>query len=342
MASNLRRGIRRVLLPLVLLIFVQQMIAARLERRSLASQNPQAAPAGAVVHRADPQSLMRDVNAFAAPELEGRAVGTPGGRRARELLVRRFQEIGLAPAGTQGYLQPFSFEHRSIKGLFLPNRPFRTEFPDAANVLGKIPGNDPGAPWIVLSAHYDHLGIVEGRLYFGADDNASGLAVLLAAAAWFRQHSPRHSLLFAAFDAEEKGLRGAEAFLEAPTIPRERISVNVNLDMVSRNDENEIFAAGTWHEPGLRGVMEEVQKVSAVKILYGHDKPRWRAGGAVDDWTGSSDHGVFHDAGIPFLYFGVEDHPDYHQPTDTPDKIDPRFLARVADMMVETVVRLDQ
>ena len=107
--------------------------------------------------------------------------------------------------------------------------------------------------------------------------------------------------------------------------------------MVSRNDANEIFAAGTYHTPWLKPIVEDVQRRSAVKILFGHDRPIVKAGG-VEDWTSQSDHGVFHDAGIPFLYFGVADHADYHQPTDTADKVNPQFFGDVADTIVEAVV----
>ena len=111
--------------------------------------------------------------------------------------------------------------------------------------------------------------------------------------------------------------------------------------MVSRNDANEIFAAGTYHTPSLKPIVDDVQRRSAVKILFGHDRPMIKAG-SVEDWTNQSDHGVFHQAGVPFLYFGVDDHADYHQPTDTADKVNPQFFGDVADMIVEAVVTLDR
>ena len=115
------------------------------------------------------------------------------------------------------YLEPFIFVHRSIRGLFTPGRKFRTGYPDAANLIGTIPGTDPSAPYLVISAHYDHLGIMNAKMYPGADDNASGIAVLLAAARWVSQHPLIHPMLFAAFDGEEEGLRGSEAFIRNPT-----------------------------------------------------------------------------------------------------------------------------
>ena len=104
--------------------------------------------------------------------------------------------------------------------------------------------------------------------------------------------------------------------------------MNVNLDMVSRNDRNEIFAAGTYHYPQFTPMLEDVRSRARVQVLFGHDRPLYRGGG-VDDWTRLSDHYVFHSAGVPFVYFGVEDHADYHTPTDTADKIDRRFFGDV-------------
>ncbi|MBK5296533.1 MAG: M28 family peptidase, partial [Vicinamibacteria bacterium] len=152
---------------------------------------------------------------------------------------------------------------------------------------------------------------------------------------------PRHPVLFVAFDAEELGLRGAEALVGSSLLPASTVALNVNLDMVSRNDANEIFASGTAYTPSLKPILEDVQRRSAVTILFGHDRPGAHRRGA-DDWTDDSDHGVFHRAGVPFVYFGVVDHADYHRPTDTADKVNPRFFGDVADMIVEAVVTLDR
>jgi Zn-dependent M28 family amino/carboxypeptidase len=192
-----------------------------------------------------------------------------------------------------------------------------------------------------VSAHYDHLGVRDDIIYPGADDNASGVAVLLAIARQLRAQAPRHPVLLVAFDAEELGLRGAEALVGSSLLPVLAVALNVNLDMVSRNDDNEIFAAGAYHTPWLKPILEDVQRRSAVKILFGHDRPMVKAGG-VEDWTRQSDHGVFHQVGVPFVYFGVEDHADYHQPSDTADKIRPLFFGDAADMIVEAVVTLDR
>jgi Zn-dependent M28 family amino/carboxypeptidase len=190
---------------------------------------------------------------------------------------------------------------------------------------------------MVISAHYDHIGARDGAVYHGADDNASGVAVLLALARQCQRGPWQHDALFAAFDAEELGLRGARAFLEAPAVPKDRIVINVNLDMVGRGDDGVLYAAGTSHTPRLRAVLEPVAARAPIKLLFGHD-----TGGTRDDWTAQSDHGVFHAAGIPFVYFGVEDHADYHRPSDTPEKIQPSFLYGAARTILDAVSALDR
>lgn len=314
--------------------------ATALEQGGIAVQRPAPADDASAARYVERDQLMKDLAALASPEFAGRRTATEGGIKARHWVSEQFQAVRLAPGGTDGYLQPFSFTHDSGQRMLLPGRGAPTEYRDAANVIGVVRGSDSAALPIVLSAHYDHLGTHEGAVYAGADDNASGVAVLLAAARYFAANAPRHPIVFAAFDAEELGLRGARTYVASRPVGR-TAALNVNLDMVSRSDRNEIFAAGTYHYPQLRPPLEAVQQRAAVKILFGHDRPM-RAAGRVEDWTRLSDHAAFHDAGIPFVYFGVEDHPDYHQPTDTVEKIDPQFVGSVADMVVHAIRTFDR
>jgi Zn-dependent M28 family amino/carboxypeptidase len=283
--------------------------------------------------------MMDDVRALASPEMEGRKVATEGGRRARAFVAQRFAELGLQ-APRPGYLQPFEFDHTSIRAIWKRHRPVTVRITGAANVLGIVPGRDPQAGVLLLSAHYDHDGLQDGVLYPGADDNASGVAALLEVARWLRAHPLEHDVLCVAFDGEEAGLRGAEALVADWPVPRERVRFALNLDMVGRDDFGRIVAVGTYHTPALRPVIEQAARRSSLPVLVGHDRPRWRAG-SVEDWTDSSDHGPLHDAGVPFLYLGVEDHEDYHQPTDTADRVSPVFLHAGAELVLETLQAVD-
>ena len=277
--------------------------------------------------RIDADRLMATVTLLADPRFEGRAAGSPGGIAARGVIGERFVSIGLDRIGA-GYLMPFTFARKSASAARV----------NGVNVIGLCPGKDPSLPVFVVSAHYDHLGIRDGAIYPGADDNASGVAVLLEVAAYCRKNPFRRSIVLAAFDAEEGGLNGARAFVAEPPIAKDRIALNVNLDMVSRSDKREIYVAGTYHTPELKAPLERVAKTARVKVLFGHDRP----GTGSDDWTNQSDHGAFHAAKIPFVYFGVEDHADYHKPTDTADKIDRGFFVDVAETILEAVLQLDQ
>ncbi|HUQ89361.1 MAG TPA: M28 family peptidase [Vicinamibacterales bacterium] len=281
--------------------------------------------------RIDSERLMSAVKTLADPKWEGRAAGSPGGIAARAWVVDQFKAVGLQPV-SGAYVYPFSYTRMTMSGK---------QAGDGANVLGMCAGSDPKLPYFVVSAHYDHLGVRDGQIYPGADDDASGVAVTLEIAAFCQKTPFRHTILFAAFDGEERGLQGAKAFVGKPPVPRDRIALNVNLDMVSRNDKREIFVAGTYHSPDLRAPLEAVAKRAPVTMLFGHDKPVAMAGG-VEDWTDQSDHGPFHDAKIPFVYFGVEDHADYHKPTDTPDKINRGFFVDVAETILDAVIALDK
>ena len=181
---------------------------------------------------------------------------------------------------------PFSFNRNGVetKGV---------------NIVGTCRGSGAGqrpvdgptvAPVMVVSAHYDHLGVRDGAIYHGADDNASGVAVMLALARQCQRTPWTHDVVFVAFDAEEMGLQGARAFVAAPPMAKERIALNVNLDMVSRSATKEIYVAGTYHRPALKPLLEPVAARAPIKVLFGHDQPKGQAGG-VDDWTTQSDHG---------------------------------------------------
>jgi len=281
--------------------------------------------------RIDSDRLMAAVTTLSDPKFEGRAAGSPGGIAARAWIVERFTAIGLQPING-AYVYPFTYTRMTMSG--------RQEGA-GANLLGMCVGADPRLPYFVVSSHYDHLGIRDGQTYPGADDDASGVAVMLEIASFCKRTPFRHSIVFAAFDAEERGLQGSKVFMIKPPVPLARIGLDVNLDMVSRNDRREIFITGTYHYPDLKPALTEVARRAPITVLFGHDKPVAIAGG-VEDWTDQSDHGPFHDAKIPFIYFGVEDHPDYHQPTDTADKINRGFFVDVAETVLDSVLALDK
>ncbi len=178
----------------------------------------------------------------------------------------------------------------------------------------------------------------EGEVFNGADDNASGVAAALEVARRVAERPLDHGLLVALLDVEEAGLQGARALVADPPVPREAIALNVNLDMVSRTD-GLLWAAGAHHTPALRPILEDVAEQAPLTLRLGHDRPGAPEG---DDWTSASDHGAFHAIGIPFVYFGVEDHPDYHRPTDDFERVDPREFVDAVRTILAAVRALDR
>lgn len=273
----------------------------------------------------DSARLVGDLFRLAHDSMGGRGVGTVENAKARAWLASEFRRIGLAPVNG-------AYTHDFVR----PPRRGATDSLRGANVLGLVRGRAHPERVLVVSAHYDHVGTRNGAVFNGADDNASGTAAVLAMAAWFQAHPPAHSILFALWDAEEVGLQGARAFVAAPPVPLASIVANVNLDMVSRNDAGELYAAGASPYPQLRPVLEGLVPQALVTLKLGHD-----SGGGQDDWTNQSDQGAFHAVRIPFVYFGVEDHPDYHKATDDPERIQPGFYLRAVRTIAGFVARLD-
>ena len=282
---------------------------------SLAGSQPRA--------EADSARLMRLAGALAHDSMQGRGAGTHGGAMARRLLVHELTATGVAPLGGS-FEHPFEYSHSGSTTA-------------AVNVIGVIRGTQWPDRYIVATAHYDHVGVRDGVVYNGADDNASGTAALLELAGWFSRNPPQHSIVIAALDAEEAGLRGARAFIAEKPVPLGAVVADINMDMVGRNADNQLYAVGTRQNPWLKHYVEGAARGATITVRFGHD-------GSVageQDWTWMSDQGPFLQAGIPFLYFGVEDHPDYHRPTDDVERLQPRFFAGAAALVIETVRRLD-
>jgi Zn-dependent M28 family amino/carboxypeptidase len=249
--------------------------------------------------KGDADRLLEDVRILSADDMQGRLVGTPGSAKARAYIEGRLKAIGVSPTSQAGFEQPFTFARKG-------------EEMHGVNIVGQIAGSDPSLPVLVISAHYDHLGVRDGETYNGADDNASGVAGLLAIAEAFKARPPKHTVIFAVFDAEEEGLKGALAFTAAPPVPLERMALDLNMDMISKNAKGELYVSGAYAFPWLRGRLEALAADAPLTLKLGHDDPKL----GPDDWTAQSDQGAFAAKGVAWVYFGVEDHPEYHKPTD--------------------------
>jgi hypothetical protein len=210
----------------------------------------------------------------------------------------------------------------------------------ADNVVGLLPGSDPRLKdeHIVIGAHYDHLGYghygtrdssTEGQVHYGADDNASGTAVLLQLAERLSQVNPKpaRTVVFAAFSGEELGLYGSRHYTRHPPLPLSSAKAMLNLDMVGRLRENRVTVFGGRSANGLSDIVaDEARKLG----LHIHES----------DGIGRSDNISFYNNKVPALHFFSGNHADYHRPSDTWDKLNYDGMIRVADLVAETARRI--
>ncbi|MBK7643757.1 MAG: M28 family peptidase [Planctomycetes bacterium] len=201
---------------------------------------------------------------------------------------------------------------------------------DVQNVCGFWPGSDPVLKneVLIVSAHYDHVGVMRGQIYNGADDNGSGTCCLLSLAEALKQYGPlRRSVMLMWVCGEEKGLWGSEAWNKHPYLPEGCKAVaDINIDMVGRNAPDKLLITPT-HEHKSYSFLTKVAETYAP--LEGFPKL-----GSADEYWHRSDHYNFVQAGIPACFLFSDVHEDYHKPTDDPDKIDYDKIHRVARLVL--------
>jgi Zn-dependent M28 family amino/carboxypeptidase len=291
--------------------------------------------AGLLVFAADPEipkspfidsaGLLADLKALSHDNMQGRRTATAGAAKARAFIVKRFKASGIAPFGAS---YESSFAVRNSRGGLAEGR--------GVNVLGRIKGKRRPDHYIVVSAHYDHVGTQNGVIFNGADDNASGTAALFAIAKYFKRHAPTNSLLFAAFDAEEIGRQGSQALVTRPPVDLRLITLNLNMDMIGREPDKRLFVVGTVLHPFLKPYIESVARKAPVRLLVGHEDPA-----QPEDWTRDSDHFSFIQARVPALYFGVEDFDQHHQPTDDYETMTYEFYVRAIETIIQVIEQFD-
>jgi hypothetical protein len=273
------------------------------------------------------RELRAHVYRLASPEFLGRS--GPGAARTSRHLEAAFKRLGLKPAFSDSYYQP-------IPSLL-------TEGTRQASIIGRnvgaiLPGSDPTLKdeWILLSAHFDHLGKPNGVLYPGADDNATGVAMLLEVAEYFAlsKLKPRRTLAFVSFDQEETGLRGSTYFAAHAPLPFRKLKAFLTADMLGRSMANVmdeyVFVLGSERSTHLRQLVEKVAPPAGLRL-----------GRLGADLVGTrSDYGPFRDREVPFLFFSTGQHPDYHSPRDVPERIDYRKLQRISEYIRDVTRRL--
>ena len=272
----------------------------------------------------DPTALAAEIEFLASDEMRGRAPGSPEDAVVRAHIAERFATFGLtAPGGS--FEQPFT----------------DSDDQETANVVGYLPGSDPqrAGDLIVLGAHHDHLGVDGGEIYNGANDNASGVAAVLAAAQAIteRAEPPRRTIVFATFGSEELGLEGSYRYVEQPPdgLPIDGVVYMINLDMIGTYfNDDWVYAFGSFDGTPARAALED--------LLVDHPDMNVKLGeSAVEvEGEGDSDYDAFCQEGIPYLYFFTEDDECYHEPCDDVDRIDVAHLAVIAQLTAGTLLAL--
>ena len=282
----------------------------------------------------------RVVYALTDSTFEGRETGTPGEGLASAWLDSEFGALGLQAKGDSASRQTFRYK---------PHPPMQVHGEGEQTNMGmalvtEIVGDNvlysletEETPfWGIVGAHYDHLGYGdenslfrgEPAIHYGADDNASGVAGMLELAKRFDSKSSGHSMLFAAFSGEEKGLWGSNQFCETPTINLDSVRYMINFDMVGRLRGDTLAVYGTGTSPGWMELLESCNEDSLILV-------------PSESGVGPSDHTSFYLEDIPVLHFFTGQHPDYHKPSDTPDKINYEGIVRIVDFVERVIRRLN-
>lgn len=270
------------------------------------------------------KELSKHLYEFSSDEFLGREVGEIGQKKAVEFLKSYYQKEQIkSPYGNDNYYQA------------IPESMFFGEAKDTENVLAFIKGTEKPEEIIIISAHHDHKGISDkGEIYNGADDDGSGTVAIMEIAQAFKQakmegNGPKRSLLFIHFTAEELNKQGSEYYTKNPVFPLKNTITNLNIDMIGRiddahlNNKNYIYLIGSDRlSKELHYTSERVNNsYFNINIDY-----RFNVEGEKNNYYTRSDHYNFAKHDIPVIFYFNGEHDDYHEVTDTPDKIDYNLL----------------
>ena len=292
----------------------------------------------------DSVSLLRDVRYLASDAREGRGTGTAGNDSAAAYIARRFASLGLSPAFSSAdtrvcapvtgstkvacdgrFVQPFVARSVAAMHAGLPS-----EMP-TQNVAAIIPGADPKLrdEYIVLGAHFDHLGRSslgaldpddKNAIHNGADDNASGTAAVIELARLLHAKPAKRSVIVVTFSGEELGLLGSEYFVQHLPVPIEKVRAMLNFDMVGRMQDDRVIVYGALTAQEMNDIITRANAVTPLKVT------------ATGDGFGASDHSSFYARNMPVLHFFTNVHDDYHKASDDVEKINAAGMARVVGL----------
>ena len=269
-----------------------------------------------------PFSMEDAVRYLASPELEGRKIQTKGDTLTIQYLVNQFEKIGIKPF----------FDHfgQPVCGRSILTRS-KNEI-CSKNVVAWVEGTDSNLKeeYILICAHFDHLGKATGVYFPGANDNASGTATVIYLANYFAKNPTKRSIIFACFSGEEIGFLGSNNFIKSFPEPLKQIKYVINFDMVGRYDQDGLSIMG---EQSSKILEKTVRKISG-KEKMNMEKPSFQ-------FFNGSDHYVFYLKNIPFLCFNTgDDTKNYHRPKDIADSIDFKGMEMIATFAKQVIAEL--
>lgn len=282
-----------------------------------------------------------DVAYLADDKLEGRQTGTPGEKLASDYIIKRFKDIGIQPLGTDGFLQPFTFKPKTNPHESVQYTTNADSTITGRNIIGFLDNNADKT--IVIGAHYDHLGYGgEGSLYRGedkaihngADDNASGVSVMLNLASRLKVKNDTattkdtNNYVFMAFSGEEMGLLGSNYFSKNPTLDKDKMNYMINMDMVGRLKADSTLAV---YGVGTSPIFKQTLKSNNEDFKFVFN----------ESGVGPSDHTSFYLIDVPVLHFFTGQHEDYHKPSDDAEKLNYEGMQKISDFIFSIISDLD-
>lgn len=279
-----------------------------------------------------PNKLLNHFQLLSSDTFQGRKVSTEGNLNAQKYIIEQFTQYSILPF-KEKFVHPFNY-----------NVAFGQK--TGNNLIALIKGSQKKRGYIVLTAHFDHLGVKGNRIFNGADDNASGTSALLSIAEQLNKTPLKHSVIVIFTDAEESGLKGSKAFIEENHDLLSHIKLNINMDML----------AGSKRSKNLHYIFRGLDKLLSIEkleqfqqnhlyqelpIVKGFRRKRHTLNKRIN-WLLASDHGVFHQNEIPFIYYGVGTHQNYHSQRDEFSNTNHQLLVNSTNAIFQQLLFLDQ
>ncbi|PKH87674.1 peptidase M28 [Colwellia sp. Bg11-28] len=290
-----------------------------------------------VISDKDNLSVLEHLKNLSSDQFLGRKFASPGSIESQDYLVSALKTLSIPAFNNQ-------YRHHFKQSTLFQSK-------QGTNVIACIPGTHQKDEYIVLTAHYDHLGTKRNKIYNGADDNASGVAALLLYAELLKNSPLKYSVILLFTDGEEVDLLGAKAFIAEQKNILSKIKVNINLDMIAgskktkklrflKKDLAQLLSSQQLDE--LTQLQHHFKTNSVIHLTPGFRRVK-SVGSNVNraNWLMASDHGVFSKAGIPFIYFGVGTHKNYHSEFDDYANINQNFYLAAINIIFQQLVYID-